>query len=784
MYNGLAFVAICLADELLCEKLGYIEIDSKKDMHFIDVEAGYAFYRGYHELKERYFACSLRRHVNSSTNAASAFYIYYEDRPIPIAGGYINSEAPLVEGVICKESTGRTLNLDFQRNVEIEKIDKGFSFSWENDDFLVKKKIMLHDSYIEWDYDCFIKKGALMVKHVLPLVIHDGKEEMKFYKKSSETINLQKGEFLYQISSNHAKNIDIMLKRDYTSPFGVVSNVEVDVKPNDEEGKRYIWSTFLFLNNREKENLCCLTGPEVKITQANAVKDGDCIYCSACAEGQDITYGWELFCNGELVMKTADAKDGNLTYHCKKDSGYYLAKLVVAGAHQYSIGVDVPVCAIDDSLIPCNKEQCTACMACANICPYDAIVEEYDNNGFRYPQIMKGLCMNCGLCKTVCPSLNSFLLNNLKNKHCYTVYDKDDENISCNVFSLFAEHVLQKKGVIYGAYFDTDSVIRIGSSISQSMDSFMYEPYVESDIGLIYRKVKKDLVDGKMVLYSGAPCQIAALRMYLGKEYNNLYTIDFICRGFGGSGIFASYKSALRKAEGKPLIGYTFRNLKDKACLKVSFPQRSYYINPKSDEFNRLLKNGDILRENCFSCPYSKENHYSDIIFNSDFGKVTSIVPNTKKGKRWLKILIGKYPHIKVAAHKVAVNSECLWKIKKKPLLREEMLLKLRTEMSDYFQDKISLSKIYSQSVTVDYDKEEKTLHVVANVEVVDDSYVEYAWYVYRDNKILEKIWYKSESVLNYPIVKEGIYKVLLFIRDDLGRKTTVMTQEYFIKDA
>lgn len=181
-----------------------------------------------------------------------------------------------------------------------------------------------------------------------------------------------------------------------------------------------------------------------------------------------------------------------------------------------------------------DKTKCCGCSACFNICSKNAISMEYDSEGFLYPKVDNAKCIKCGLCLKVCP-----IINNKKQNKVLEVYGAKNKNTdeqlkssSGGMFSIFANYVLENNGIVFGAAFDNNwNVVHKYIDKKEDLDYLRRSKYVQSDINRTYRQAKQFLENNRLVLFTGTPCQIAGLKRYLQKNYENLITIDFICFG-------------------------------------------------------------------------------------------------------------------------------------------------------------------------------------------------------------------------------------------------------------
>ena len=190
-----------------------------------------------------------------------------------------------------------------------------------------------------------------------------------------------------------------------------------------------------------------------------------------------------------------------------------------------------------------DYSRCTACGACVQVCPQQCIAMKENEDGFCYPSVNSLMCIECGRCESVCPIHDK---NEKRSFKVYAAVNKDENALeaasSGGLFCAIAEWTLKKEGVVYGcAYTDGMKASHIRIDSFASLHSLFGSKYVQSDTNNSFISAKKDLAEGRWVVFSGTPCQIAGLRCFLGKEYERLITVDIICHGFPSQAYFDKY---------------------------------------------------------------------------------------------------------------------------------------------------------------------------------------------------------------------------------------------------
>lgn len=276
-----------------------------------------------------------------------------------------------------------------------------------------------------------------------------------------------------------------------------------------------------------------------------------------------------------------------------------------------------------------NKEQCCGCKACANACSHDAIRFESDEFGFCYPLIDGSKCVGCNKCLLTCEFQKKTVegtvpLAGFAARHLASI-------VFCNstsggVFTAIAQYVLEKKGIVYGCVLGDDMVAKhVAATCLEEVAAMRGSKYVQSDIGFTYRDVKNDLKSGRWVLFTGTPCQVAALRSVLGNtDQERLLTVDIICHGVPSPGVFSKYIDFLSRKYRQKITGFQFRNKRyewERPVIKVSFENgrdKSWFTT--EDVYYEFFNKGLFHRPSCFSCKYACDKRYGDFTIGDFWG--------------------------------------------------------------------------------------------------------------------------------------------------------------------
>ena len=272
----------------------------------------------------------------------------------------------------------------------------------------------------------------------------------------------------------------------------------------------------------------------------------------------------------------------------------------------------------------CDFSKCSNCGACYNICPVNAISVNSDTMYYSLC-VDEKKCTHCGLCKKACPVNAPEKKQNLTSA--YMGYNRNTDIVknssSGGIFAAIAQHILENGGKVFAAAFSEDfRAVEIKSTDEISLEKLMRSKYVESLVGVSFQKIKQALTDGCTVLFCGTPCQVAGLKRFLMKEYENLITCDFSCEGMASHRTYEEYLAKTEKNLKAPITDVNFRAKLygwSRHSIKITAQNGKSYKNFAMADpyFYSFIGCAINLRKYCLECEFP-ENHYSDIIL-ADF---------------------------------------------------------------------------------------------------------------------------------------------------------------------
>lgn len=279
-----------------------------------------------------------------------------------------------------------------------------------------------------------------------------------------------------------------------------------------------------------------------------------------------------------------------------------------------------------------NKVDCCGCNACGDACAHGAITFKTDIEGFWYPEVDMQKCTDCHLCESVCPILNiqNLKKNEFEEPKCFGAVHKNLEvrfkSTSGGMFTAFAEYILKSGGVVGGSTYTNEwGAEHILIANKSELDKIRGSKYMQSSMEGFFHEIKRALVEGKNVLVCGSPCQMAAVRSYFKKGYDNLYIVDWICFGIPSTKFFQKYIEYWEKKAGSRLSYFQFK-IKDlgwrKRCMKLGFVNgKHYYEDGEESLFDFGYHRAHVIcRPSCYNCVFKNKPYISDITLGDLWG--------------------------------------------------------------------------------------------------------------------------------------------------------------------
>lgn len=300
-----------------------------------------------------------------------------------------------------------------------------------------------------------------------------------------------------------------------------------------------------------------------------------------------------------------------------------------------------------------NEKICVGCTACVSVCPKKCIKMKKNKDGFKYPELVETVnCIECGLCGKVCPVLEKDIRKNRSLPVAYAAFSKSEivrrNSSSGGIFTEVSKQIFAKGGIVYGAAYDEQFEVR-HCCIGDSTELYKIQgaKYAESNLGNTYEEILTNLKKGKLILFSGTPCQVAGLKSFIGKDYDNLICIDFVCHGVPSPMVWKEYVKyrAQKDSNGKMPVGINLR-AKSTGWSKYQYSNEFRYENGKiysscSSEnlFMKLFIGNYILRKSCEHCSFKGYTRVSDITLG-DFWGIWDIAPEMDDNKGTSLVLL------------------------------------------------------------------------------------------------------------------------------------------------
>jgi len=347
-------------------------------------------------------------------------------------------------------------------------------------------------------------------------------------------------------------------------------------------------------------------------------------------------------------------------------------------------------------------KNCTGCRACEQKCNKNAIAMQNNAEGFIYPSINESLCNKCGLCEKICPMFRDDLQNDVLDVFAAKSLNKEQmlKSASGGIFPVLAESILGQNGVVFGCAYDENFVAKlIAIENTDELHKLQSSKYVQSDTLNTFAQVKDFLEQNRKVLYSGTPCQIAGLKAFLGKNYEDLTTVDLVCHGVPSPVLFAKYIEWLSKKMKGKIIEHNFRS--KERCgwgyeIKTKTKTKIKYMNKHIDPYLSAFLKNESLRECCYSCKYACKRRVGDITIADYWGieqahpefysndGVSAVLVNTPGGKNLWESVGNKIKYIQSSFEKVTKKIKMLNRPAKRPITRDTFYNTIY-DMEEYF---------------------------------------------------------------------------------------------------
>lgn len=301
-------------------------------------------------------------------------------------------------------------------------------------------------------------------------------------------------------------------------------------------------------------------------------------------------------------------------------------------------------------MIPIPTKHCCGCTACYNICPQKAIRMMSDAEGFVYPTVDYNLCISCGMCEKVCPVLHQPSLPE-QYSDCEVVQNNDpevlQESTSGGFLDALYRYVLEKcNGSAVGVCFDEQFMpIHVVTDSYPKAKEFRNSKYAQSDLGTVFQKVKKLLATETQVLFVGTPCQVAGLKAFLQKEYDNLITADLVCRSIPSPKLWKAYLKWQEERYKAKIASVACRKKTygyHSGTLEIYFDGgKRYRGSNRVDYFMKSFHHDICSRPSCYNCAFKTKHRCSDFtVFDSWNPQEVALAPLKDNDQGYSNVLV------------------------------------------------------------------------------------------------------------------------------------------------
>ena len=334
------------------------------------------------------------------------------------------------------------------------------------------------------------------------------------------------------------------------------------------------------------------------------------------------------------------------------------------------------------------EKNCYGCRNCENICPTKAIRIEENKEGFLMPVIDEEKCIKCGMCNKKCPFLNLEVnKEKIRLNKWYSCYMKDEEkrkeSSSGGIFPILAECIIEKGGYVCGCVWnDKLEAVHVVTNKPEEVNKMKGSKYVQSDLNETVVKIKSILNEGKIVLFTGTPCQVAAVKSYLVEE-QNLYTMAVICEGVASPKVWRKYKEYIEEKNHSKLKDVKFRSKDigwEPPVMKQIFENGKIksQLTYSTNIYGKGYLQGLYYRKSCNNCQYKYDNYNADIVVGDFWGAdkellketnnngISAILINTLKGEKIFNEINNKVTKKLIDIESVVKNNKMVIKSNKK----------------------------------------------------------------------------------------------------------------------
>lgn len=352
-------------------------------------------------------------------------------------------------------------------------------------------------------------------------------------------------------------------------------------------------------------------------------------------------------------------------------------------------------------------ESCSGCFACYNICPKHCIIMKEDDEGFIRPHVDESKCLKCGMCVNVCPIWKKHSSHDPLSVWAAYCYDEElrQNSSSGGIFSLLALQSLKFEGKVFGAAFSDDykEVYHLAIENTYDLEKLRTSKYIQSVVGNTFAEVKKLLDNGIQVLFSGVPCQIAGLKCFLGKEYDNLLCVDVICHGVPSPELWKKYLCFLENRYNGVVSDVNFRHKKlsgEKFTMHMESEGVDIFNSHASNPYMAMFLRNYCLRPSCYMCQAKINGSDADITLG-DFWGINNVAPemndgmgtsviivHTSKGANWLGKIGGAIIKKEVPYLSVKKYNSSIHKSVQKPIERLDFFYDMRKMDFDELAEK------------------------------------------------------------------------------------------------